>query len=234
MSDQANYKVKTLSPLRKIIAARMTEAKQSIPHFRLQSRINMEALMAARQSHNKTGCAAKISVNDLLIKASANALMQVPEINCQYLDGEMHLYPNADIAVVIAVDGGLSTPIVKAANTKSLQQIAAEVKDCSTRAAEGRIKIDEISGGSFSISNLGMFGVDQFDAIINPPQCAILALGATQAVAVVQEERITKALCMTATLSLDHRVLDGISGARFLSALKVALENPEGLFKEAV
>lgn len=231
MAAEENYKVIALTPLRKIIAARMSEAKQTIPHYRVCMDIEMDALLALRQQFNNDNPNNKVSVNDFVIKACATALMEQPALNGQFIDNEIHQYKQADISVVMAVEGGLSTPVVRNANNKTAQAIAEEVKSLSTRAQKGTLKMEEILGGSFSISNLGMFGVDQFDAIINPPQCAILSIGSASPKAVIKNGDIAIAKVMRATLSLDHRVIDGAIGAQFLSMFREQLQHPEGLLE---
>ena len=224
-----NFKVIPLTPLRKIIAARMTDAKQTIPHYRVGADIEMDALLALRQQFNEEHPNTKVSVNDFIIKACAMALIENPALNIQLIDNEIHQYPQADISVVIAVEGGLSTPVIRHANRKSVQAIAEEVKELTARAQQGSLKMDEILGGTFSVSNLGMYGVDQFDAIINPPQCAILAVGGAKPQAVIREDEIKTARVMRVTLSLDHRAIDGATGAQFLSILRNLLQEPESL-----
>ena len=216
-----------LTPLRKIIAARMQEAKQTIPHYRVSIDIKMDALLALRQQMNSENPGQKISVNDLLIKACANTLVEHPALNCQFVGDEIHQYKQADISVVMAVEGGLSTPVVRSANNKTVKAIADEVKTLGERAQKGSLKMDEILGGTFSISNLGMFDVDHFDAIINPPQCAILAVGAAKLKPIVINEVVEIGHVMRASLSLDHRVIDGSVAAQFLLALREQLQNPE-------
>ena len=228
--NDAEYKIVPLTPLRKIIAARMTEAKQTIPHYRISMDIEVDALLALRKQINADQPDKKVSLNDFIIKACANALMEYPEINAQFVDNEIHQYPQADISVVIAIDGGLSTPVIRKANTKTVREIAAEIKDLATRATNGQLKMEEILGGSFSISNLGMYGVDQFDAIINPPQCAILAIGCAEPQAVVKAGALTTAAIMRLSLSLDHRTIDGATGAQFLSVLRDQVQHPQSLW----
>lgn len=223
------YKAVPLSPLRKIIAARMTEAKQSIPHYRVSLNIELDCLLSFRQKLLANNGGIKISLNDLIIKACANTLMDMPALNCQLFDQQIHYFSQADISVVTAVEGGLSTPVIRGANTKTLEDIAGEVKSLAARAGSGQLKLDEITGGSFSISNLGMYGLDQFDAIINSPQCAILAIGAAKPQAVVKGGEISIATMMMATLSLDHRAIDGAQGAEFLCHLRDYLQRPESL-----
>ena len=222
-----NYLVRALSPMRKVIAARMSEAKRTIPHFRLKADIEVDALLARRAALRQMRPDLPLSLNDLLIKACAQALMDVPEVNVQWAENELHQFGSADISVVTAVDGGLVTPIVRGAQARSVWQIASEVKDLAARAARNQLKMPEIVGGSFSLSNLGMHGVDEFDAVINPPQCAILAIGAARARCVVSAEREPRvATVMRVTLSADHRAIDGVGGARFLAALKRRIESP--------
>ena len=226
MSVEGNPCVTPLTPLRKIIAARMSEAKQTIPHYRISMDIEMDALLARRRQLNQDASGTKISVNDLLIKACADTLMAYPTINSQLIDDEIHQFRQADIAVVIAVEGGLSTPVVREADRKTVQEIADEVKNLSERARQGTLKMNEILGGTFSLSNLGMFGVDQFDAIINPPQGAILAVGSGEQRAVVRNGELTVATVISLTLSSDHRIIDGAVAAEFMSVLKGFLEQP--------
>jgi pyruvate dehydrogenase E2 component (dihydrolipoamide acetyltransferase) len=228
MSEE--YTVRKLSPIRKIIAARMTEATQTIPHFRLTSEIELDSLISTRKALRERNPEANLSLNDLLIKACAMALMDVPAVNIQWIDGEIREFSSADISVVTALKDGLATPIVRNADKKSVWDIAREVKDLGALAAKNALKMNEVFGGSFSISNLGMFGIDQFDAIINSPQCAILAVGVAKPRLVVDadgERRV--ATVMRATLSIDHRALDGAIGAKFLTALKSRLEKPASL-----
>ena len=227
--SEAEYKTIPLTPLRKIIAARMTEAKQNIPHYCVSMDIEMDPLLALRKRVNADNPNIKMSVNDFVIKACANTLMDHPEINSQLIDDEIHQYYQADISVVVSVEGGLSTPVLRNANTKTVQQIAAEVRTLATRAANGQLKMNEILGGSFSISNLGMYGIDQFDAIINPPQCAILAVASAKPKPMVKNGALGISTVMRVQLSLDHRAIDGAAGSEFLSALCDQLENPIGL-----
>ena len=224
------YTVAPLSPMRRVIAARMSEAKRTIPHFRLVAEMELDALIAHRQALLKQRPDRSLSLNDLLIKTCAQALTDVPDVNIQWADQELHRYQSADIAVVTAVKGGLSTPIVRAADCKSVWQIAAEVKELTSRAVRNELRMEEVVGGSFSISNLGMYAVDQFDAIINPPQCAILAVGQGTPRCVVSRGGIVGvATVARVTLSVDHRAIDGVIAAQFLSALKARLESPSDL-----
>jgi pyruvate dehydrogenase E2 component (dihydrolipoamide acetyltransferase) len=221
------YLVRPLSPMRKVIAARMSEAKRTIPHFRLRAEIEVDALLARRIELRQARPENTLSLNDLLIKACAQALMDVPEVNVQWAEKELHQFSSADISIVTAVEGGLATPIVRKAEAKSVWQISSEVKELANRAARNLLRMEEILGGSFSISNLGMYGVDEFDAVINPPQCAILAIGVAKSCCVVSRDLEPRvATVMRATLSADHRAIDGITGARFLAALKSRIESP--------
>jgi pyruvate dehydrogenase E2 component (dihydrolipoamide acetyltransferase) len=224
-----DYTVSPLSPIRKIIGARMLEATQSIPHFRLAAQIELDALLGLRNTLNSATPDAPLSINDFLIKACASALMDVPAVNVQWVKDEIHQYKSADISVVMSLKpGGLATPIVRGADSKSIREISREVKELAARAANNTLKMQEIIGGSFSLSNLGMYGIDHFDAIINPPQCAILAIGtATPRVLATARHGTRIATVLTATLSCDHRAIDGAIGAAFLLALRDRLGHPE-------
>lgn len=212
--------------MRRTIAARLQESKQTAPHFRLTVEADIDRLLAVRKKLNSTDPAAKVSVNDFLIKAAAIALTQVPECNVQFTGDTILRFNDADIAVAVALESGLITPIVKAANTKGLVEISNEVRALITKAKAGTLAPDEFQGGTFSISNLGMFGVKQFDAIINPPQGAILAVGSGEQRMVVRDGEAAIATLLTLTLSCDHRVIDGALGARLLQKLKWLVENP--------
>ncbi|MDM1247699.1 2-oxo acid dehydrogenase subunit E2 [Acinetobacter sp. R933-2] len=217
-----------MNGMRKAIASRLQAAKRNAPHFRLTVDLNVDAVQALRQQINATVPQVKLSINDMLIKAAAAALIKVPQVNVQFDEENQQIlqFDQADISVAVAIDNGLITPIIKAANTKSLAQISNDMRDLSTRAKTGKLAPDEFQGGSFSISNLGMLGIKQFDAIINPPQGAILALGAAEKRAVVEGDAIVVRQIVTATLSCDHRVIDGALGAKFLAAFKQFVENP--------
>ena len=223
------YRVKPFTPLRRIIAERMTEAKRTIPHYRVTMDIEMDAVITLRKKLNAETPDQSVSVNDFIIKASAQALMAMPEVNSQLVNNEVHEHRQADISVVVAVDGGLATPIVRSANEKNLRQIGSEVKDLAARAAAGKLKRQDIEGGTFSISNLGKYGVNQFDAIINPPQIAILAVGTASPQPIVRDQKIAIATLMRASLSLDHRAIDGAVGSAFLACIKKYLESPVSL-----
>lgn len=217
-----------MTSMRSTIARRLLESKQGIPHYRLAIDADLTALLAHRAQLNAAG-GAKVSVNDLLVRACALALVEHPTVNAQLHGDEVHRYPHADICIAVATDSGLVTPIVRSADTKSPAQIAAEVADLAERARTGRLGREEISGGTFTISNLGMFGVDRFDAIINPPQVAILAVGAGTDRAIVRNAQVVVAKVATLTLSCDHRVVDGAVGAQFLATLRTLVEQPAKL-----
>lgn len=219
------YHDKPVSSMRKVIAQRLTESKQTVPHFYLTVDCELDALMAARQSIN-AHLNVKITVNDFVIKAVALALQEVPDANASWMGQSIRYYTTSDISVAVAIEDGLITPIVKIANLKSLLAISEEVKTLVQKAKEGKLKPDEFQGGSFSVSNLGMFGIKQFEAIINPPQGCILAVGAGEQRAIVKNGQLAVATVMSCTLSVDHRVVDGSVGAKFLQAFKKYIENP--------
>jgi pyruvate dehydrogenase E2 component (dihydrolipoamide acetyltransferase) len=222
-----------LSAIRKVIAARMVEANQSIPHFRLGVDVEVDALIDLRRRLLQQRSESRLSLNDLIIKGTAAALLDVPSVNVQWVDGVIRQFHTADISVVVALADGLSTPIIRNADTKSVWAIAREVRELVARASSNTLKMAEIAGGSFSISNLGMQGIDEFDAIINPPQCAILAIGrASPHCLVGNDNGIRIANLMRVTLSADHRAIDGTDGAAFLSAFKQRIEKPAQLCQE--
>ena len=216
-----------LSTMRKVIAQRMAESKSKVPHFYLTMDCELDELLNIRKALNAAQEDVKISVNDFVIRACAMGLMEVPAANVAYEgEGVMRQFHTADISVAVAIPGGLITPIVRAAEQKGFKQISADMKDLATRARDGKLSPEEYQGGSFSVSNLGMFGVKQFDAVINPPQACILAVGAGEQRPVVKEGQIVPATVMTCTLSVDHRVVDGAIGAELLAAIKRYIENP--------
>jgi pyruvate dehydrogenase E2 component (dihydrolipoamide acetyltransferase) len=222
------YEVVPLSPLRKVIAARMVEAKRTIPHFRISTAVTFDALIELRRQLRAQAEDCPLSLNDMLLKACAAALMDVPGVNVQWAEQELHQYRSADISVVTAIEGGLATPILRNAEAKTVWQIAREVRDLTTRAARNALKASEVFGGSFSVSNLGMFNVEDFDAIINPPQCAILAIGAARPSVVAGPDlEMRVATVARVTLSVDHRAVDGKLGAAFLAAFKRRVESPD-------
>lgn len=217
-----------MNGMRKAIASRLQAAKRNAPHFRLNIELNVDAIQALRSQINATVPKVKLSINDMFIKAAAAALMKVPQVNVQFDEDSQQIlqFSHADISIAVAIDNGLITPIVKAADQKSLADISNTMRDLATRAKTGKLAPDEFQGGSFSISNLGMLGIKQFDAIINPPQGAILALGVAEKRAVVEGDAIVIRQMVSATLSCDHRVIDGALGAAFLAAFKQYVENP--------
>ncbi len=219
------------SNIRQVIAKRLLEAKQNIPHFYLSVDCNVDALLEARAHVNELANGAyKISVNDMVIKASALALKAVPAANASWYDDAIVQYNNVDISVAVATDSGLITPIIFNADQKSCQQISSEMKELAKLARENKLKPEQFQGGGFSISNLGMFGVKQFNAIINPPQSCILAVGASEEKVVVHKGNIEVSQIMNVTLSVDHRSVDGSVGAQFLQKFKEYIENPITLF----
>ncbi|MEL7124589.1 MAG: pyruvate dehydrogenase complex dihydrolipoamide acetyltransferase [Pseudomonadota bacterium] len=229
MYEGRDYDEVSLDGMRKTIAARLTEAKQSVPHFYLRKDIHLDALLAFRGQLNKTLEArnVKLSVNDFIIKACALALQQVPDANAVWAGDKMLSMKASDVAVAVAIEGGLFTPVLKDAEMKSLSALSTEMKDLASRARDRKLAPHEYQGGSFAISNLGMFGIDNFDAIINPPHAAILAVGAGVKKPVVGADgEVTVATVMSTTLSVDHRVIDGALGANLLNAIKDNLENP--------
>jgi pyruvate dehydrogenase E2 component (dihydrolipoamide acetyltransferase) len=219
----------SLDGMRKTVAARLTEAKQSVPHFYLRRDIHLDALLKFRSQLNKQlePRGMKLSVNDFIIKACALALQQEPEANAVWAGDRTLKFEKSDVAVAVAIEGGLFTPVLKDAETKSLSALSTEMKDLATRARDRKLAPHEYVGGSFAISNLGMFGIDNFDAIINPPHAAILAVGAgTKKPIVGDDGELTVGTVMSTTLSVDHRVIDGALGANLLNAIKDNLENP--------
>ena len=223
-----SYDLVPLDGMRKIIARRLTESFRDIPHFPLTIDLEIDRLLETRTRINslleKDGV--KVSVNDLVIKAAAVALKRVPEANASFTPEGIALHHHADIAMAVAIDGGLITPIIFQAETKGLAQIAREAKDLATRARERKLKPEEFQGGTFSVSNLGMFGIRSFSSIINEPQGAILSVGAGEKRPVVRGDALAVATVMTVTLTCDHRVVDGAIGARWIQAFKTLIEDP--------
>ena len=220
----SEVEVITMSPMRKAIARRLTESKQQIPHFYLRRRVRADRLLALRAAR-RSGA----SLNDYLVRAVALALRDVPAVNIQVHGHEIHRMPSADISIAVATDKGLLTPILRGAETLSLEQIAAAASDLVARARASKLKQEEIEGGSFSLSNLGPFGVEQFDAIINSPQGAILAVGAARSEPIDDDGAIRIVPVVHLSLSCDHRAIDGADGAQFLAAVAAYLEEPERL-----
>ena len=224
------YRQEPLSGMRKVIAQRLTESKQTVPHFYLTVDCELDALLKVRKDLNgrspEAEGAYKLSVNDFVIRAAALALRQVPEANAAFDPSGLLFFERADISVAVATPAGLITPIVKQADGKGLAQISTEMRTLAGKARDGKLMPEEYQGGTFSISNLGMFGVKQFEAVINPPQGCILAVGAGEQRPVVKEGALSVATVMSCTLSVDHRVVDGAVGAQFLAAFKKLIEDP--------
>lgn len=223
-----SYEEIPLDGMRRAIARRLTQSMQEIPHFYLSMDCELDALLRVREELNArtAGDGVRISVNDFIIRAAALALMKVPECNVSFAGDAILRHRHADIGVAVALEGGLITPIIRAAETKGLAQIAAEARDLAERARARRLKPADYEGGSFSISNLGMYDIKSFTAVINPPQAAIMAVGKGEARAVVREGALSVATVMTVTLSCDHRAIDGATGARLLGAFRDFIENP--------
>ena len=225
-NDSGSYEAVPNTSMRKAIARRLTESKQNAPHFYMTIDCEIDSLLETRSRLNEKIESGKISVNDFIIRASALAMRHVPSANASWTEEETRIHKNVDISVAVAIDGGLITPIVKNADNKGLQTISEEMRDLAERARNGRLSPEEFQGGTFSISNLGMYGVKEFSAVINPPQGAILAVGAGEKRAIVKENALAIATIMTCTLSVDHRVVDGAVGAEFLSVFKKFIEDP--------
>jgi pyruvate dehydrogenase E2 component (dihydrolipoamide acetyltransferase) len=229
MFADRSYEVIQLDGMRKTIAARLSEAKQTIPHFYLRRSVRIDALLSFRETLNSQleSRGIKLSVNDFIIKASALALQQVPNANAVWAGDRIFRLKPSDVAVAVAIEGGLFTPVLRDAHQKSISTLSAEMKDLVARARTRKLAPHEYQGGSFAISNLGMFGIENFDAVINPPHGSILAVGAGLKTPVVEKDgSIGVATVMSMTLSVDHRVIDGALGAQFLQAIVTNLENP--------
>ncbi len=216
--------------MRKTIARRLTESARDVPHFNVQADVAIDNLMAMRKQLNeRDGADYKISVNDFIIKASALALKRVPDANVAYTDQAILKFDRVDMAVAVAIDGGLITPIIKDCASKGLATISAEMKDLAGRARDGKLKPEEYQGGTFSISNLGMFGVKSFNSIINAPQGGILSVGAGEARPVVKDGAVAIATMLSLSLAVDHRCIDGAVAAGFMKELKALIEDPIAL-----
>jgi pyruvate dehydrogenase E2 component (dihydrolipoamide acetyltransferase) len=226
LAGNPSYSERPLNAMRRVIARRLTESKQTVPHFYLTIDCEIDALLKVRAELNAKSEAYRISVNDFVIRAAALGLRQVPAANASWSDDAILLWDTVDIAVAVALDDGLITPIVKAADRKGLAAIADETKDLVARARAGKLKLEEFQGGTFSISNLGMYGVREFSAVINPPHGGILAVGAGEPRPVAKNGALTVATVMSCTLSCDHRAVDGAVGAQFLAAFKKLVEDP--------
>ena len=225
------YEAEKLNNVRKIIARRLTEAKQTVPHIYLTVDVRLDALLKLRAELNAAleGDGIKLSVNDLLIKALARALVRVPQCNVSFAGDSLRRYSRVDISVAVAAPSGLITPIIVDAAAKPMSVIATEMKDLATRARDGKLKPEEYQGGTASLSNLGMFGIKQFDAVINPPQAMILAVGAGEKRPFVVDDALAIATVMSVTGSFDHRAIDGADGALLMQAFRELVEKPLGL-----
>jgi pyruvate dehydrogenase E2 component (dihydrolipoamide acetyltransferase) len=225
------YELIPLDGVRKVTARRLTQSFMQVPHFPLTIDLEIDHLLSARVRINEAGerAGVKVSVNDMLIKACAMALMANPDANASYTDKGVAQHKSAHVSVAVAIPGGLITPVVRDAQSKGLAQIAAEMKDLAARAREKKLKPQEYMGGTFSISNLGMMGIRQFASIINPPEGMILSVGVGEKRAVVKDDKLVIATMMTVTLTCDHRVVDGATGARWLATFKQFVETPEAM-----
>lgn len=223
------FQLQPLTAMRRVIAERLTLSKTTVPHFYLTVDCDLSRITSLRQKWQEMDNI-KVSINDIIIKALAMACHKVPNANASFTKDGIKVFQSVDIAVAVAIEGGLITPIVRQAERKSLQAISAEMKSLAGKAREGKLKPEEYQGGTISLSNLGMFGIKQFDAVINPPQGAILAVGAGIETPVVRDGRVTVATIMTATLSCDHRVVDGAIGAQLLKYFKLYVEDPALMF----
>ncbi len=225
--ESNNFKIVKNSAMRKTIAERLVKSKNEAPHFYLSLDCNIDELLRVRKTLNsKSNDEYKISVNDMIIKASSATLLKVPKANASWENENTRYFNNTDISVAVAIEGGLITPIVKNVQSKGLLEISNDMKNLASKAKDGRLQPDEYIGGSFSISNLGMYGIKEFSAVINPPQGCILAVGSGEKRPIVINNEISIASIMTVTLSCDHRVVDGAVGAEFLSEFKNLIENP--------
>jgi len=236
MYEPGTYEEVAHDSMRKVIARRLVEAKQTIPHFYLSVDCKLDALLAAREAINSAAPknkdkqpAYKISVNDFVIKAFAMALQRVPEANVTYTENTMLKHRHSDVAVAVSIPGGLITPVVRKAETKGLAAISSEMKDLATRARARKLAPEEYQGGSAAVSNLGMFGIKNFSAVINPPHATILAVGAGEERVIVEKGQMKVANMMSVTLSTDHRAVDGALGAELIAAFKDLIENPVGM-----
>lgn len=232
MRNPQEFNLMPNNNMRKVIAKRLLESKNTVPHFYLNIDCQMDALLEAREHLNNKYSADKkrVSVNDFIILAVAKALKDVPEANSTWTDEAIRLYNNVDVSVAVAIDGGLVTPIIRNADQKDIIKISTEMKELAQRAREGKLMPEEYQGGGFSISNLGMYGIKSFNAIINPPQSCILAIGQSVKKPVANNDKIEIATVMEVNLSCDHRVVDGAVGARFLAAFKGYIEAPILMF----
>ncbi len=226
ISGASAFREENTSPMRRTIAQRLTESIGPIPTFYLTVEIEMDGTLETRKQINAAIAPEKISVNDIIIKAAAETLVRHPFVNASYADDRIRFYEDADIGVAVAVEEGLITPVVRGANKKGFIQISSEVAELAERARARKLQPEEYTGATFSISNLGMFGIKEFTAIINPPEAAILAVGKAEPVPVVRDGEVVVRNMMHVTMSCDHRVVDGATGAKFLQTFKQMLENP--------
>ncbi|HEX6185223.1 MAG TPA: pyruvate dehydrogenase complex dihydrolipoamide acetyltransferase [Pyrinomonadaceae bacterium] len=225
-SGPAPYREENVSTMRATIARRLVTSLGPIPHIFLTTEVEMDKAVEMRRQLNELDPENKVSINDFVIKVAAVALMQHPAVNASFQEKTVRFYERADVGVAVALENGLITPVVRSANTKSVGQISREVKELAERARNRKLTPEEYTGATFSVSNLGMFGIDEFTALINPPEAAILAVGAVTPSAVVRDGQVAVRQMMRVTLSCDHRVVDGATGAKFLQTLKKILENP--------
>ena len=220
------YREEAVTTMRATIARRLVTSIGPVPHFFLTTEIEMDKAAELRRQLNELDAENKISINDLIINVAAVALTQHPSVNASFQDKTIRYYERADIGVAVAIEDGLITPVVRGANSKSVGQIGREVRELAERARNRKLKPEEYTGATFSISNLGMLGIDEFTAVINPPEAAILAVGAMTPKPVVRDGQVVVRQIMRVTMSCDHRVIDGATGAKFLQSLKKILENP--------
>ena len=226
LAEASPYRDESMSEMRKIIARRLVTSLGPVPHFFLTSEIEMDRAVEMRRNINDLDPEHKLSLNDIIVKIAAAALIQHPQVNASFQDKSIRYYERADIGVAVAIDDGLITPVVRSADQKTLSQIASEIRGLAERARSRKLKPEEYLGATFSISNLGMLGIDEFTAVINPPEAAILAVGAVTPKPVVRNSEVVVRQIMRVTMSCDHRVIDGATGARFLQTFRKILENP--------
>ncbi len=226
VTTASGYRDEPATQIRQTIAKRLVTSIGPVPHFFLTVDIEMDRAAEMRESIKALDPDLKISINDIIIKCTAAALMQHPQVNASFQEKFIRYYKHADIGVAVAIEDGLITPVVRAADQKSLSQIAGEVRELAERARSKKLKPEEYTGATFSISNLGMFGIDEFTAVINPPEGAIIAIGAMAPKPVVRDNQVVVKQMMRVTMSCDHRVIDGATGAKFLQTFKKILENP--------
>ncbi|WP_433473165.1 dihydrolipoamide acetyltransferase family protein [Spirillospora sp. CA-142024] len=225
-TDDPDVEAVPLNRFRKVAAKRLTQSKREAPHFYLNREVDAEALLAFRATLNEALAPAKVSVNDLVVKAVATALREHPAVNVSYTEENLLFHKRVHVGIAVAVADGLVVPVIRDADRKSVSQIGQETRELAGKAREGRLSAQEMSGGTFSVSNLGMFGVDSFSAVINPPEAAILAVGAVRDEPVVRDGQVVPGKRMAVTLSVDHRATDGATGAKFLARLAELLQNP--------